>query len=338
MNAALFCFSDDGAVLARRAAEALGLPPSAIHSTEKYAARYGFSAHASIRADMGALFGAHEALIFICACGIAVREIAPHLKSKADDPAVLVLDDQGRFVIPILSGHIGGANALAARLADALGAAPVITTATDGRGRFSPDAWAASHRCAISSLETAKAVSAAILTGEVPVCAEAPLPAALPAGLTAGEEGALGIFIGIHTGQPFAATLRLIPRVVTLGIGCRRGAPEAAIREAALTVLSAHGIDPRAVWRVASIDVKREEAGLLAFAQSLGAETAFYSAEALAAVPGAFSESEFVKKTVGVGCVCERAAALAGGTLLIPKTVCAGVTVAAAIGEWRISF
>ena len=122
MKTAVICFSDAGAALAGRVCGILGLPLSDVHSIEKYAVKYGFTAHAKIGADMGDLFSSHDALVFIGACGIAVRDIAPHLKSKTEDPAVLVLDDRGRYVIPILSGHIGGANALAESLAEKLGA------------------------------------------------------------------------------------------------------------------------------------------------------------------------------------------------------------------------
>ena len=164
MKTVLICFSDAGAVLAQRIAELLHFEPSDIHSITKFAEKYGFTSHKSVCADMGELFSANDALIFIGACGIAVRDIAPHLKNKTVDPAVLVLDDHGKFVIPILSGHIGGANALANHLAAQLGAISVITTATDGSGKFSCDTWAVTHNCAISSLKTAKDVSAAILT------------------------------------------------------------------------------------------------------------------------------------------------------------------------------
>ena len=340
MNIAVICFSDAGAALAGRVCEILGLPLSDVHSIEKFASRYGFTSHAKIAADMGDLFSSHDALIFIGACGIAVRDIAPHLKSKTEDPAVLVLDDRGRYVIPILSGHIGGANALAQSLAEKLGAEAIVTTATDGAGRFSCDAWASTHGCAISSMNTAKTVSAAILVTDIPVLSEYPLPEDLPAGLRKGDTGEIGIYIGIHENSPFAKTLRLIPRIVTLGIGCRRGTSEEAIRDAVSEALASARIDPRAVCRVASIDVKRDEAGLGAYASGIGAELVFYSAEELAAVPGIFAESEFVRKTVGVGNVCERAAVLGAGIgrLVIGKTAREGVTVAAAAADWRVEF
>ena len=340
MKTAVICFSDAGAALALRLIGLPGMEGAEVHSVRKYAERYGFTAHDRIGADMGDLFSSHDALVFIGACGIAVRDIAPHLKSKTEDPAVLVLDDRGRYVIPILSGHIGGANALAEELAEKLGALAVVTTATDGAGRFSCDAWAVSHGCALSSMDTAKAVSAAVLTGDVPISSEFPLPDRLPAGLIRGEGGALGIHIGIRCDEPFMRTLRLIPRIVTLGIGCRRGIAAEAVRAAVTETLSSAGIDPESVGRIASIDVKRDEAGLAEFASGIGAELVFYSAEELEAVPGDFTESEFVRKTVGVGNVCERAAVLGSGmgTLLVRKTARDGVTVAAAASEWRVEF
>ena len=338
MKTVLICFSDAGAVLAQRIADILHLDKSDIHSITKFAEKYEFTSHKSVCADMGELFSANDALIFIGACGIAVRDIAPHLKNKTVDPAVLVLDDQGKFVIPILSGHIGGANALACHLAEKLGAVPVITTATDGSGKFSCDTWAVTHNCAISSLKTAKDVSAAILTADVPISSEFALPQTLPNGLVAGNTGELGIFIGIHTDAPYTSTLRLIPCIVTLGIGCRRDTPMETIFSVVKETLENHCIDTRAVGCVASIDVKADEAGLLACAKVLKAQTVFYTADELNAVPGEFAESEFVRKTVGVGNVCERAAVCGGGTLIIPKTAKDGVTVAAAVNEWRIEF
>ena len=338
MKTALICFSDAGAALAQRIADLLYLDKSEIHSIEKFAVKNGFTSHKSVCADMGEIFADHDALIFICACGIAVRDVAPYLKNKMVDPAVLVLDDQGKFVIPILSGHIGGANALAHHIAEKIGAIPVITTATDGSGKFSCDTWAVTHGCAISSMKAAKDVSAAILTADVPVSSEFALPEQLPSGLSARDSGELGIFIGIHTENPYMETLRLIPKIVTLGIGCRRDTPMETVYAVVKETLETHRIDPRSVGIVASIDIKADEVGLLGCAKVLKAQTIFYSADELNAVPGEFAESEFVRKTVGVGNVCERAAVCGGGTLIIPKTAKDGVTVAVAVKEWRIEF
>ena len=338
MKICIFCFSDAGAQLAARLCGALELDRENVHTLAKFAVPYGFTAHGSVKADMETLFARHEALFFIGAAGIAVREIAPYVKSKTEDPAVLVIDERGRFVIPILSGHIGGANALAKQVAALIGATPVITTATDVNGKFACDAWAAEHDCAISSMALAKEVSAAILTGDIPAASEVSLPEKLPEGLIKDGGGELGIYIGTHTKEPFAKTLRLIPRIVTLGVGCRRDTPEETVFTAITEVLEQHEIDIRAVCRVASIDVKQDELGLLACAEKLGVPAVFFSAEELNAVPGDFEESEFVRQTVGVGNVCERAAVCAGGRLIVRKTAVNGVTVAAAIEDWSVTF
>lgn len=108
-----------------------------------------------------------DALIFIGAVGIAVRAIAPHCKSKATDPAVIVLDERGRFSIPILSGHLGGANDLAKKLASICGAVPVITTATDIEGVFAVDEWAKAQNCHVLEPGRIKTVSSTLLAGKV---------------------------------------------------------------------------------------------------------------------------------------------------------------------------
>ena len=338
MKTVLICYSDAGAALALRLKELLGEEVTGIHSNEKFAVKYGFVPHVKLSSDIGGIFSSNDALIFICACGIAVRTIAPYIADKTVDPAVVVMDDQGKFAIPVLSGHIGGANALAGRIAEMTGAIPVITTATDGRGRFSCDRWAKEHGCAVSSMENAKRVSAAILTANIPVSSGYPLPDELPAGLTKGEGGELGIYIGVDKKEPYDTTLRLVPRIVTVGIGCRRGISAQVIREAVKTVFGESGVDTASICGIASIDVKKDEIGLLEFAGESGLPIAFHSAEELESVEGEFEESEFVKKTVGVGNVCERAAAFDGGEMIIRKTAMNGVTVAAAAGGWRIEF
>ena len=325
---AVLSFSERGAKLAQRIAEAM----------EEDWEAFCVQPRGNLSEVTGQLFGECDALVFVGACGIAVRAIAPYVVSKTCDPAVLVIDERGQHVISLLSGHIGGANALTKHIASAVSAYPVITTATDGAGKFSCDAWAVTHDCAISSMAAAKDVSAAILTGDIPVTSEYPLPEELPSGLRRAEEGELGIYIGIHKNDPFDTTLRLIPRTVTLGIGCRKDIPQESVMAAVRSVLDEANIDLRSVGRIASIVNKKDEKGLLETARVIGAETVFFTADELNAVPGEFEESEFVRKTVGTGNVCERAAVLAGGELIIKKTAVNGVTVAASVQERRIEF
>lgn len=280
-----------------------------------------------------------DALIFVCAAGIAVRAIAPWVKSKTTDPAVLVLDEAARFVIPLLSGHIGGANALAALLAEALGATPVVTTATDLNDLFAVDVFAVRNRLAITDMALAKEVSAALLAGEpVGFSSDLPMTGNLPNGLTAGD-APIGVYVGTAEKTLYARTLWLIPKRFALGAGCRRGKDPKAFDAFVRKALSAHGIPAAALCCVASIDLKRDEPALLAFAEANGLPFHTYSAAELNAVPGTFSGSAFVRETTGTDCVSERAAVRAsGGELRVKKITEDGMTLALAESKEGISF
>ena len=286
----------------------------------------------------GPIFSSVDAMVFVGSVGIAVREIAPHVRDKATDPAVVSIDELGRFCVPMLSGHIGGANDLAMELANALEAIPVITTATDINKRFSVDAWAARNGYEIASLSRAKAVSAAILEQDVPLKCDLSIVTPLPNGVVLGDSGEVGIRISVYRDEPFEKTLRLIPKALHLGIGCRKGTPEDTIREAVDEVLKAHNIDRRAVKCAASIDLKAEESGVLAFCQEWKLPVTFYSAEELKAVPGEFTPSAFVQSITGADNVCERAALIGAEKLIVKKTARNGVTVALAQEHWEVRF
>lgn len=286
----------------------------------------------------GEQFRHSDALIFLSACGIAVRSIAPHLKNKTEDPAVICLDEMGRYVIPLLSGHIGGANALAQRLAAALGATAVITTATDIHQRFSVDSWAVRENLQISSMQTAKAISAAILEGDLPFCSDFPIRGSLPAGLYEGSSGALGICVSYRLQAPFAETLRLIPRVLHLGVGCRRGISSSAILAAICQLFEKEGLELRSIAHLASIDLKADEEGLLELSEEKQWPISFYSAGELSKLPGSFSSSDFVQKQTGVDNVCERAASMEADHLIVRKSAFNGVTVAVAAENWEVRF
>ena len=335
MRAALFAFSRGGCATARRVMAALPEAAFVCYTMER------FEEPAFLPLDKavyGACFSAMDALIFVGACGIAVREIAPYVQSKKTDPAVLCIDEAGRFVIPLLSGHIGGANALAEKLAEKLDATAVVTTATDVRGKFAVDAWAARHGCAISDMGLAKAVSAAILEGDVPLCSQFPVAGPLPAGVTHGKEGALGIWIGWRVQKPFARTLRLVPRVLHVGVGCRRGISAAAVEAAVRTVFEENAWDEAGICGVYSIDLKQDEAGLLAACERNSWPVHFYTAQQLRDVAGDFTPSDFVRSVTGVDNVCERAALLDAEELIVQKTARDGVTVAVAAEHWEVRF
>ena len=280
-------------------------------------------------------------IVFIGATGIAVRSIAPYLQGKAYDPAVLVVDENAKFVISLVSGHLGGANALAQRLADGLGAQAVITTATDGRGVFAVDTWAKKQRCAVMETGQIKYISAALLRGEtVGMQSDYPIEGALPGYIHANGAAETGFTVARNTkAQPYPRTLHLVPRIVHLGIGCRRGTPEEVIERAVHAALDENSVDFAALCGAASIDVKKNEEGLCAFCTKHGLPFTTYTADELMAVEGGFSSSEFVKKTVGADNVCERAAVKdSGGKLIAHRRAQDGVTVALAEENWRVLF
>jgi len=265
MKLALFAYSRRGRDTALRARDCLLGPGDECRcfAPEKFAGGEFQVLGSPCAQAAGPLFAWADALVFVGAAGIAVRSIAPWVRDKRTDPAVLCVDELGRFVVPLLSGHIGGANALALRLAEELGAVPVVTTATDVNGRFSVDAWAARQGLFLDSMKAAKAVSAAILEGPVPLCCDFPIEGELPPGVVRGDGGAVGICVSWRRKAPFRETLLLVPPVLRLGLGCRRGIAPEAVRAAVEQVLDQHGIHPRAVKGAASIDLKRDEAGLL---------------------------------------------------------------------------
>lgn len=334
----IFCYSKKAKSSAERIALCFGQDDVRMFSPARLSDERFHMIPMPSKSFYGEQFDWADAMIFIGACGIAVRAIAPHLRSKVTDPAVLCIDEPGQYVIPILSGHIGRANELAKRLATDLGALPVITTATDISGRFSVDSWAVQNGFLIDNMSRAKEISAAILEHDIPFSSMLPVSTALPAGLFQSESGELGIFLGWEKREPYSHTLRLIPPLLHLGIGCKRGTAAETIREAVSGMLERYNIDVRAIRSAASIDLKADEPGLKEYLQSAGLRADFYSAETLQAVPGEFSRSDFVRRVTGADNVCERAAMVGAERLIVPKTVFSGVTLALAAEKKEVRF
>ena len=292
----------------------------------------------------GKMFAEKRAMIFVSATGIAVRAIAPWIRDKMTDPPVVTVDEGAQFVIPLLSGHVGGANELARHIADWLEAVPVITTATDVNGKFAVDLFASAYHMTIIDRKEAKNISAAVLEGkQIGVFSDLPIKK-LPDGFVMDRWCEENICITVKDPsfpEKKASYLRLVPRAVVLGVGCRRGTDPEFMKEKVFALLKEHGIDPAAVKAIASVDVKQDEPAVLGLKQVFDGECLhqpceqrFYTLEQLNQVPGDFKESAFVKKQIGVGNVCERSACAAGGKLLVEKQAGDGITLAAAL-EWQ---
>lgn len=288
-------------------------------------------------------FEKQQALILICAMGIAVRKISGFVGSKLTDAPVVVIDDMGRFCIPVLSGHLGGANMFAEMCSEITGGTPVITTATDIHGKFAVDMFAKSNGLYITDMSKAKQISADLLDGKkIYLYAENARLVNESADksviITDDIERAMagGIIISAKAYENSSALL-LIPKQITLGIGCRRGAKREQISAAAAWVLCENGIAFESVKQVCSIDLKRDEKGLIEFAAEKGLVFRTFSSDALMKLQGSFSSSKFVSSVTGVDNVCERSAiAGSNGKLIVGKTVREHVTVAVAVNEVEI--
>lgn len=283
-------------------------------------------------------FSAFEGLLFVGACGIGVRAIAPYVKDKLTDPAVVSVDEQGRFVVPLLSGHVGGGNQLARQVADITQGTAVISTATDVNDKFAVDVWAKENGLTIPDRRIAKEISAAILEGNtVGFATKLPYAGDLPAGVELGDHK-LGFSVSLNGEAPFDQTLTLVPKILTLGIGCRKQMAQEVIEKKVAEVLEANHLSIEAVSRVCSIDLKAEEPGLLAFCHHHKLPFTCYTAEELSRVPGNFTPSAFVQSVTGVDNVCERSAIRGGGKLIVRKQAGEGVTVAVAQRPYLLRF
>lgn len=343
MKIAIASFTRNGCVWNQKLCAALKKHSCEGYALEKYGKEAGIPAIApSLPAWTERMFQEMDAILFIGACGIAVRSIAPYVKSKKTDPAVLCMDEQGKFVISLLSGHIGGANELTEEVAVVTGAVPVITTATDVNHKFAVDVFAVKNHCEICEMELAKEAAALLVDGKtVGFCSRFPVDGTKPEELIPEEAAKPSMGICITTSEedsPYERTLHLIPKVITVGIGCKKNTPAGRIEEKVLAALAAAGISPKAVRQVASIDLKAQEPGILQLVEKYGWQYRTFSAEELETAEGEFTPSPFVKKITGIDNVCERSAVLAGGRLIKKKKAADGVTVALAAADWRAVF
>ncbi|CCO22437.1 cobalt-precorrin 5A hydrolase [Maridesulfovibrio hydrothermalis] len=285
-------------------------------------------------------FSAYEAHIFIAASGIAVRMIAPHLKNKAADPAVVVLDQKGQFAVSLVSGHLGGANELARLIGDEIGAVPVITTATDCAGVPAIDLLARENNLVIGDICLIKHINAALLDGDQVAVYD-------PDGFLNISENDInfylvddvemlgdlrcGVCVDWRIRNLAETVLPLYPRCLALGVGCRRGVPVGEILGLIRSTLDSNGVAVQSISCMGTIDAKSDEQGLIDAAEILGLELNFFSAAELDEIKVA-APSGMVMKHMGVGSVCEAAAMkMANATeILVPKTKSARVTAALA--------
>ena len=348
MRRAVFAVTTEGAVLARRTTQVLDGDNRLFLKRGTEAGPCGAECFDRLSEAVTAAFPVYDALIFIMAAGIAVRMIAPHVVSKLSDPAVVVMDERGRHVISLLSGHIGGANVLAGQLAGALGAEAVITTATDVEELLAVDVLASEYALSPWPKSEIKALNSALLRGErIRYYIDGSLARAdfyrkefqkhgieaefiAPAGSL--ELKTPAALVTLQEREKREGILYLRPRRLIAGVGCRKGVDAKKIMDALRTACGRIGRETGDISLFASTVLKSAEPGLLQTAESLGKEIRFFENESLQAVIERYglSESDFVKRQLGIGNVCE-AAALAcvqSGRFALTKTKFDSVTVA----------
>ncbi|MDX7997775.1 cobalt-precorrin 5A hydrolase [Xenorhabdus sp. Reich] len=333
---ALFCLTAGGMALARRLQSHLMLDCF----TTPELAEAGFTVFEDGLANtVKKTFIRYNALIMIGATGIAIRVIAPLLKDKMTDPAVVVLDEKGQFAISLLSGHMGGANDLAQRVADILGGQAVITTATDVNQLAALDVLSQQLDGEMENFRAnVKTVNQMLVNGKrvgiwwhpalsreqdrydtrgfIPVADLSELP---------DLEALVYVSYGRERLDLAIPAFKLVPRRIVAGIGCRRGADADRVAQLLERHLAEHDLDPLALKAIGSVELKQAEPALIQLAEERQIPFQIFSVDQLARCEQtgeqAFSSSEFVRKTVGIGCVSQPVAWLMSQGHLVGRTL-----------------
>ncbi len=334
-------------------------------------------------------FQDYDAIIFISSTGIAVRAIAPFIQSKDKDPAVIVIDSTGKYVISLLSGHLGGANELTEKIAKTIEAEPIITTATDNLNIKAPDIVAKENNLVIEDLKKAKEIAALLVNGQKVAFIDEDSLIDFPKGYVHNIEDAKGIvFVTnklyvdktfLNENEQFISEnestykkenltsketviskyaeeninpinksvqltikhedlekqsldnkciLKLIRKNIVLGIGCRKNYDDITMKENVIKVLKEENINFKSINSIVSVEIKKDEIAIKELSKFLRCPFITYSLEEIKKVEHKFKGSEFVRKTIGVGSVCEPSIELKGGKIIKGKQKLNGMTLA----------
>lgn len=348
MKIAIIAITSNGARLGARLSEEL--PGSGLYIPPKLGDHVSGPATffpESLKELMARIWCEADGLICIMATGIVVRMIAPHLEGKDRDPAVVVMDDAGKFAVSLLSGHLGGANQLAVECARRTGAIPVITTATDANGLPSFDSIAREQGWAIDDLSRVKVLNSLLLedaeiavvdpTGQVEHAfrgrGRLTFHSDFQAALRSGAQGFLFVTSRDLSAQVKSPRLLVLhPRNLILGVGCNRATSEEEIEEIILANLKRLSLSIKSVRSIATATAKQDEPGLLAVAEKFALPVVFYESSELNAIRTPTPPSQHALDAIGASGVAEPAALLASGNgnLILKKVKSGNVTLAVA--------
>ncbi|MAF85160.1 MAG: precorrin-3B C(17)-methyltransferase [Dehalococcoidales bacterium] len=320
------------------------LPGSHLYLPEKFAVGPNADEHPfSLPAKevIREAFRRYRYLVLIMAVGIAVRLVAPELGDKHQDPGVVVVDDASSFSVSLLSGHIGGANELTKKIASLIGAHPVVTTASEVSETISVDMLGREFGWEVEDDAHVKAASAALVNGEPvgiyqdagernwwletkPLMGNVHIFSTIKALRQANSQAALIITDRILDKECQALlpihTVIYRPKSLVIGIGCNRGTKATEIEKAVTRLLSEHGLSINSIRNIATIDIKRNEPGLLDFARKSRLPIEYFDKETLGKSEFPSSPSAAALKYVGTPTVCEAAALLSSdNSLIVPK-------------------
>ena len=266
-------------------------------------------------------FNEYDLHIFVEATGAVVRIIDGNCRSKDTDPAVITVDDHANFVISLLSGHLGGANEECERIADGIGAIPVITTASDVGGKIAVDIFSQKIKAKLEDLEGAKRVTSLIVNGEK-------VSLHLPKNIVTHDENSAGAIV--VSNRKNIEISKIIPQNIFIGIGCKRGTAKEHIVKKLKYAMDKQNLEFSSIKMAASAWVKSDETGLLEAMSELGIPIKFFDKEEILKYENLIEEkSEFVKKTIGVYGISEPCAFMASsgkGKFLVKKMKLDGMT------------
>lgn len=276
------------------------------------------------------LFKKCKNLIFISSTGIAVRAISPFIVKKDKDPGVLVVDVNNNFTISLLGGHLGGANELSLLVSKVLNNTLVITTATDNQNKVAPDMVAKENNLIISDLKKAKDMASRLVNNKEVYFLDEEGKIKTPKGYKKSEvlrDNTLVVSNREDIGEKnFRGLLKLVRRNIVLGIGCRKGLLSEDLKEFVEETLKDLNIDKRAILKIGSIDIKRNERAILDLGKYLNCSFETFTKEEIIKFQDQFVGSDFVERAIGVRAVSEPSVLLMKGDLILNKLRKNGMT------------
>ncbi len=298
------------------------------------------------------LFKDYQYILFIMATGIVVRVIAPHIVSKFSDPAIMVADEKGQNVISLLSGHMGGANEMTKFISNLINANPVITTATDVNKKSALDMIAKDLNAHIDDFRNSVKDVNAMLVNNQPIGIYIDGKYDIDTRgfkvlhnleniddfekivVITNKDKFLKSYIDkneykkINKKQLEDKIIKVIPKNIVIGIGCRRDTDSELLKESLEDLLRQHNIDIKSIKEIGSIGIKSDEKAIIDLSKYLSVPFKTISVDEISKVDYLFEKSEFVKKNVGVYCVSEPVAyILSEGNLMIEKHKYKGITI-----------